>query len=179
MEKEPKKNKAGFEKIGSFIKRTILKYWHAFVDAFLHDQKAIAKYVISFAAILHLILSSIQIEAISRLINQLCGITMFMFILLGFVCLFNAIRLKEPKGKSIVFSIVMLCLVMAAGVYLITIYFNALATQKNVAVGPISNGIILSIVILALYLIGLVETIVACVYYHNKKRKEKQEIVNA
>lgn len=151
---------------------------NSLVEAFLHDQKKIAKYLICFSAVVHLLLSSIQIEAINKLTNQICGITMFLFVLLGFVCLFNAIRLKEPKGRKIIFSIIMLVLVIGTGVYLLTIYFDALMHQKDIMAGPVISGVILSIVVIALYLFGLVETIVAYICYHNNLKKEK-EIANA
>ncbi len=151
---------------------------NSLVDAFLHDQKKIAKYLICFSAVMHLLLSSVQIEAISKLTNQICGITMFLFVLFGFVCLFNAIRLKEPRGRKIVFSIIMLVLVIGTGVYLLTIYFDALMHQKDIMASPVISAVILSVVVLALYLFGLVETIVAYLCYHNKLKKEK-EIANA
>lgn len=173
-----------FVKVGSFIKRIFLKYWHAVVDAFLHDQKKIAKYIICLSAILHLILSSYQIQAINKLSNELCGIAMFLFILFGFVCLFNAIRLKEPKGKNLIFSILMLVLTIGTGGYLLSIYFDSLAHQKNLVedaamAAAVKQGVTLSIVVLALYLIGLVETIVACIYYHKTLKKKNKEIENA
>ena len=74
----------------------------------LKSPKTLAMYIISFTAVLHLILSGVQIRAISALTDQICGIVMFMFVLIGFVCLFNAIRLKEITFRKILFCMLFL-----------------------------------------------------------------------
>lgn len=161
-----------------WIKNCLKKLFKDFKDAFLHNQIIVAKYFICISAVLNLVLSSIQIQAISKLSNQICGIVMFMFVLIGFVCLFNAIRLKEPKGGKVLFSILMLGLVIATGGYLMSIYFDALMHQKDIIASPVISAIILSIIVIAFYLFGLVETIIAYVCYR-KKLKNKNKIVNA
>ena len=76
------KMKSFFASLGHFFKRIFL----SFKEGLKHDQKRIAKYVICFAAILHLLLSNTQIQAINKLSNEICGIYMFMFVLIGFAC---------------------------------------------------------------------------------------------
>ncbi|MCM1130877.1 MAG: hypothetical protein NC310_03945 [Roseburia sp.] len=163
------------KKVFGAIRHFFLKIFASLKDAFLHDQLKIAKYVICTSAVLHLLLSSIQIQAISLLTDQICGVVMFLFVLLGFVCLFNAIRMKQALGKKIIFSILMLLLVMASGVSLVITYFDAFAHQKDLIQAPIIQALILSFIVLTLYLIGLVETIIAYVSYrlHLKSKKEE------
>lgn len=163
------KMKSFFASLGHFFKRIFL----SFKEGLKHDQKRIAKYVICFAAILHLLLSNTQIQAINKLSNEICGIYMFMFVLIGFACLFNAIRLKEPSRKKIVFPMIMLILVMVFGGLLVYVYIDALMHQRNLLKSFVINGMILSIVIIALYLFGLVETIIAHVSYLKSQKKEK------
>ena len=139
--------------------------------ASLKKPKTLAMYLISFSALVHLILSSIQIKAISSLTDQICGLVMFIFILFGFVCLFNAIRLKEITVKKLLFCLFFLLVVIGFGSWLLYIYFYSLANQPGVEVGNVVPGIILSIGAMTLYLIGLILTVVA--YFVEKKEKEE------
>jgi hypothetical protein len=165
------------------MKKFLLTLKHAFIrigaslkEGFKHDQKRISKYIICFTAILHLIFSNIQIQAINKLTNEICGIYMFMFVLLGFVCLFNAIRLKTPSGRKIIFSILMLLAVIGVGGLLISVYLDALMHQNNVMVTPVVMGLVFSIIIIALYLFGLVEIIIAFATYKKSQKEEEKKV---
>ncbi len=175
MEEKQKKSKNSFSKFFSNLGASLKRLGASLKDGFKNDQKRIAKYIISFTAVLHLILSNIQIQAINKLTNEICGIYMFMFVLIGFICLFNAIRLKTPTGKKIIFSIIMLVAVMGVGGMLLSIYVDALLHQNNVMVAPVIKGIILSILVIALYLFGLVETIIAYAFYRKNIKKEAKK----
>lgn len=155
------------------LKHAFTRIKSSLIEGFKKDQKRIAKYIICFTAVLHLIFSNIQIQAINKLTNEICGIYMFLFVLLGFVCLFNAIRLKKIEGKKIVFSIIMLLAVIGVGGMLVSIYLDALLHQNNVMVTPVVMGLVLSIIVIALYLFGLVETIIAYASY--KKTQNEVE----
>lgn len=168
--------KKGMKKILDPLKHTFIRIGKSLKEGFQKDQKRIAKYIICFTAVFHLILSNIQIQAINKLTNEICGIYMFMFVLLGFVCLFNAIRLKTPSGRKIFFSILMLLAVISVGGLLVGVYLDALMHQNNVMVVPVVMGLVFSILIIALYLFGLVETIIAFAYYKKTQKHEEQEL---
>ena len=136
-----------------------------------------AKYVIVLTALLHLVLSSIHIEALFQLETQLCGLWMFFFILLGLGCLFNAIRNTKGKISTTIFSILMLLLTCAAGVVLMTYYFKGMAEQPNIQTGSIIKAIVLSIVMIVFYAVGGVLTVIGMIKNipHNKKIIEQNE----
>ncbi len=133
----------------------------------LKNPKKLALYLISLTAIIHLILSSIQIKAISALTDQICGLVMFMFILIGFVCLFNALRLKEVTIKKLLFCSFFIILDIAFGVWLLYIYFYSVNNQPGIELDKVIPGIVLSICVIVFYLTGLILTTVS--YFKERK----------
>ena len=132
--------------------------------------------VIVFAAIIHLILSNIQIKTLTVLENEISGFVMFMFVLVGLACLFNAVRFKDLTIRKIILTIVMLLAVIGIGSYLVYIYVYSIGHQNLLKASEVMPGIILSSVMLALYLFGLIETIIAVVIAaKNGKINEKVE----
>lgn len=133
----------------------------------LKNPKKLALYLISLTAIIHLILSSVQIKAISALTDQICGLVMFMFILIGFVCLFNALRLKEVTIKKLLFCSFFIILDIAFGGWLLYIYFYSVNNQPGIELDKVIPGIILSICVIVFYFTGLILTTVS--YFKERK----------
>lgn len=131
---------------------------------FLKNPKSMFKLFVCFTAVLHLVLSHLQIASISVLTNQICGFVMFFFILLGFVCLFNAIRTKEITLKRFIITTLMTGLTLGFGIWLLSIYFSSINTQLNLDVAKVMSGIVLSIIVLALYFVGYVFYIIAYIF---------------
>ncbi len=132
--------------------------------------------VVVFTAIIHLILSNIQIKTLTVLENEISGFVMFMFVLVGLACLFNAVRFKDLTIRKIILTIVMLLAVIGIGSYLVYIYVYSIGHQNLLKASEVMPGIILSSVMLALYLFGLIETIIAVVIAaKNGKINEKVE----
>ncbi len=139
----------------------------------LKTPRLMSKYIICFTAVMHLVISHIQIQSIALLNDQICGFTMFFFILFGFACLFNAIRMNQITLKKWIISLLMLCITMGFGIWLVIIYFSSLGTQVNLELNEILPGIVVSIIVLVLYLIGMIELIVG--YF--VERKQVKEVL--
>lgn len=131
------------------------------VSKVIKSPKLMSKYIIVFTAVLHLLISHLQIQSISLLNDQICGFVMFFFILFGFACLFNAIRMVKVTLKKLIFSLVMLLITLGFGGWLLYIYFSSLQSQMNLAISDILPGIIVSLLIIVLYLWGIIELIIA------------------
>lgn len=175
------KNKKG--SFWSGLKNTLAKIFIGLFNLFkkivldVKDNPAkTATRIVVFTAIIHLILSNIQIKTLTVLENEISGFVMFMFILIGLACLFNAIRFKDLTIRKIILTIVMLLAVIGVGSYLVYIYVYAIGHQNLLKSSEVMPGIILSSVMLGLYLFGLVETIIAVVVAaKNGKINEKVE----
>ncbi len=141
----------------------------------LTSPKLLAKYIISFTAVFHLIISNLQISSISSLTDQICGFAMFFFILLGFACLFNAIRMQDITLKSFLISVFFLLLTMGFGIWLLSIYFIAIDSQANLNVNNVIPGITVSFIVLALYFISLILLIISFIQEKKKKLNEVKE----
>lgn len=141
--------------IFNFLKRIIL-------DVKNNPAKTATRIVV-FTSIIHLILSNIQIKTLTVLENEISGFVMFMFILIGLACLFNAVRFKDLTIRKIILTIVMLLVVIGVGSYLVYIYVYSIGHQNLLKASEVMPGIILSSVILGLYIFGLIETIIAVI----------------
>lgn len=139
------------------------------------SPKELSKYLICFTAVMHLIISHLQISSISALTDQICGFAMFFFILLGFACLFNALRSKVLTTKSFILSLVMLLATIGFGAWLLSIYFNAFSTQNNLKLSqdnligdlmksPILPGITVSCLVILLYVVGIILLIIGFIF---------------
>lgn len=119
----------------------------------------VSKALIIVTALAHLVLSKIQIEALMKLVSELCGLWMFFFVLLGLVCLFNAIRNKHGKVSITIFSVVMLLLTCVCGGILISYYLDAIKNQNKLETAPVYKAVALSIVVMVVYAFGIVGTV--------------------
>lgn len=138
----------------------------------------VAKIIISITAILHLVLSRTHIRALLQLETEICGLWMFMFILLGLVALFNAIRNKEGKISTTIFSIIVLALTCLCGIMLMTFYFKGINEQEKINTAIVNQAVVLAIVMIALYAIGTVFTVIGMFKNYSKNKKSKEIIHN-
>lgn len=133
--------------------------------------------IITFAtAILHLALTQTQVSALLLLTNEICGIYMFAFVLLGLVCLFNTMRTKSTNSQPFYTSIVLFVATITFGVLLTKIYFDAIATQPNLNIEIVYQAIYLSFAVMFCYFASGVLFVVAKVFDLIDK-KDKKEIV--
>lgn len=132
-----------------------------------------AKYLISLTALLHLILSSIHIKALYQLETELCGLWMFLFILTGLICLFNAIRNKKGLVSTTIFSVVMIGVTCACGIVLLNYYLTGIREQSKIEAGVVQSGVVLAIAMMVCYITGAVLTVMGMFknYKINKKAK--------
>ena len=136
------------------------------IKSLFHNPIKLSNLFVAIAGILHLIISTIQINTINTLSNQECGVVLFMFILVGLAAVFNATRFKEAKGGRVIFVLAVLSIVIGFGIWLLAIYFNAYFNQANANQAQIIKGVILSIIMVAFYVIGMVGAIWA--YFKRK-----------
>ena len=116
----------------------------------------IAKLLVSAVAILHLIISPVHVTGLLLLENLICGFVMFLFILLGLLALFNALRTKEGQVVSMIAEIAILAVVIVVGVILSSIYIDAIRNQATLSdVASVQKALILSIVVCSLYGVGI------------------------
>lgn len=112
-----------------------------------------AKVIIAVTAIMHLVLTSIHVDALLLLENEICGFIMFLFVLFGLVTLFETSRIKE-EGPEKLLTILFSLLTSAMGIYLITIYREAIRIQASLEVATVRKAIIFSLVIIGAYVIS-------------------------
>lgn len=91
----------------------------------------VAKLLVVGAAIANLILSPTYVSALLKLENEICGFVMFLFILFGLVALFQATRYKRDHAISVVLNLLSLVLVIILGLYLASIFSDALKSQRT------------------------------------------------
>jgi hypothetical protein len=106
-----------------------LKYRHPLVTAPV--IRMVAKYFVIVCALANLVLSPTYVNGLLKLENEICGFVMFLFILLGLVALFQATRYKGGLGISLVLNLLALVLVVVLGLYLCSIFSDAMASQKT------------------------------------------------
>jgi hypothetical protein len=91
----------------------------------------VAKCLVVVCALANLVLSPTYVNGLLKLENEICGFVMFLFILLGLVALFQASRYKGGMEIGLALNLLALVLVVALGLYLCTIFSDALANQKT------------------------------------------------
>lgn len=118
----------------------------------------IHKFIIAITAVLNLGLTSVHIDALGSTDVPISGFFMFMFILIGMLCLFNVTRIEKNKISSIIISSVAIVITMSFGITLVALYFKgvSLGLERGIDLTSIYMGIGVSIVILVAYLTGLV-----------------------
>lgn len=138
------------------------KFLSALKQIFVSNPLSSAKIFIPLTALLTLILSDTQIKTIVVLNNELCSFVLFMFVLLGLACIFNALRVKPGFSKYGLFSIFLLLATIALGIILLVVYYDALKNQPAMDEGMIkavNKGISHIYLFLSIYLLGTIQTI--------------------
>jgi len=115
--------------------------------------------LIGIAAISHLIFTYVQTKALLLLEDEICGFIMFAFVLLGLVALFEATQIKPDKRFPMLVTALFALMASGAGVLLIRIYRQAIASQQqlnvdtvNLAVG-FSMALVISFAVAAVLLV--------------------------
>ena len=117
----------------------------------------VAKLLVSAVALIHLIVSPIHVSGLLLLENLISGFIMFLFILLGLLALFNALRTKEGQIGSMIAEIAILAVVIAVGIVLSFIYADAIQNQATLSDVPtVQKALILSIGVCSLYALGAI-----------------------
>jgi hypothetical protein len=92
---------------------------------------SLAKIILLFSSIANLIVSSTYVNAILKMENAICGFVMFMFVLLGLVVLFQAVRMVDDYFSGAILAIIACIITVIVGVYLYYLCNTALLTQSN------------------------------------------------
>jgi len=135
----------------------------------------IATYTTFATAILHLALTQTQVSALLLLTNQICGIYMFAFVLLGLVCLFNTLRTKSTQGRTFYTSLALFIVTLVFGGMLVKIYFDSIANQPSINAATVYSAIYLSLAVMFCYFASFVLFIIAKIY--DMKHKEIKEVI--
>lgn len=114
-----------------------------------------AKVLIAITAITHLVFTSIHVDALLLLENEICGFVMFLFVLFGLVALFETSRIKE-EGPEKIFTILFNLLTSAMGIYLVAIYQEAIRIQASLEIATVRKAIIFSEIIIGAYMLSSV-----------------------
>ncbi|MFI3252464.1 MAG: hypothetical protein R3Y60_04920 [bacterium] len=85
---------------------------------------SIHKIIMIIATIGHLALTPVHNDALTLLTNTYCGFIMFMFVLTGLSCLFNATRIGDTKIKSLIVTTVCAAVSIGFGIYLAILYVD-------------------------------------------------------
>lgn len=138
---------------------------------------SIHKLIVIIPAVVHLILIPNHTSAIYSLFSQLCSFAMFMFILVGLACFFNATRTdSEVKIKQLILSIVCLLVAITFGAWLCTFYLEGLADPLVRDKAAVTQALIISISIIGCYTAGLVLLIMAKFMNLTKKEKNQEKL---
>lgn len=114
-----------------------------------------AKVLIAITAITHLVFTSIHVDVLLLLENEICGFVMFLFVLFGLVALFETSRIKE-EGPEKIFTILFNLLTSAMGIYLVAIYQEAIRIQASLEIATVRKAIIFSEIIIGAYMLSSV-----------------------
>ena len=117
------------------------------------------KYMVPFVALLALIRSDVQISTILCLTHELCSIGLFLFILVGLACVFNALRVKKAKSKYGIFTLMTTFVVVGLCGYLIYVYNYSLINQVPIDAARVNKGLIELYVFAGLYLLAIIQFI--------------------
>lgn len=119
---------------------------------------SIHKYIIGAVGIAHLALTPLHINGLIITDEQICGFYMFMFVLVGLACVFNATRIESDlKWKDMILSTICLVVTMVFGILLSITYMNGIIDGKvDRDVTNIIIAFAFSCVVLAADMAGLV-----------------------
>lgn len=111
----------------------------------------IAKGIVMFVAVVHLIFTNIHVNALLLLEHELCGFIMFLFVLAGLLTLFETTRIRSNQIKEKIITLCICLLTSGVGLYLIMIYRNAIDSQPSLDVAVVNKAIIFSMMIAISY----------------------------
>ena len=114
----------------------------------------IAKAIIIISSVVHLIFTNIHVKALLLLEHEMCGFVMFLFVLAGLVALFEATRIKKKEVAERIFTALICFAAAGLGLYLVTIYRNAISVQRSLDVGVVNRAVVFSLAIIAAYVIS-------------------------
>jgi len=114
----------------------------------------IARAIIMIVSIVHLIFTNIHVNALLLLENEICGFVMFLFVLMGLVALFEATRIKKEKMAERIFTVLICFGTSGIGLYLVSIYKNAIAVQHSLNVSVVNKALIFSMAIILAYIVS-------------------------
>lgn len=130
----------------------------------------IHKIIIVAVALIHLAVTPIHNSGLSDLASQICGFAMFMFILLGLVCLFNATRLVDLNTKSFLICLVCISVTCCFGGWLTWEYIVGLGTDMDISLINIQKALLLSVSALFAYILGIVTLVWAYILEQKEKK---------
>ena len=115
---------------------------------------SIAKAIIMISSMVHLIFTNIHVKALLLLEHEMCGFVMFLFVLMGLVALFESTRIKNREIAERIFTSLICFVTSGLGLYLVTIYRNAISVQRALDVSVVNRGVIFSMAMVLAYVIS-------------------------
>lgn len=117
----------------------------------------LAKFIIAFAAFFHLIFSNLHVNGLLLLENQICGFLMFVSVIFGLVCFFQATRTKFNNASEFIPMVIFLVITVGALIMLGGIYSDALANQKSLKNPlPVKQAMTLTYAMAVVYVVSFV-----------------------
>lgn len=120
----------------------------------------IAKGIVVFVAVVHLIFTNIHVNALLLLEHELCGFVMFLFVLSGLLALFETTRIRDNQVKEKIITVCICFLTSGLGMYLIMIYRNAIASQASLDAATVNKAVIFSTAIAVAYVVAAILIII-------------------
>lgn len=115
---------------------------------------SITKAIIMISSMVHLIFTNIHVKALLLLEHEMCGFVMFLFVLMGLVALFESTRIKNREIAERIFTALICFVTSGLGLYLVTIYRNAISVQRSLDVSVVNRGVIFSMAMVLAYVIS-------------------------
>ncbi len=137
----------------------------------------ISKYILMITPLIHLVLCTAHIDALTKLSSQLSGFAMFMFILTGLLCLFNATRVSDVTIKDLIKSTIFILINISFGIWLIIFYTEGSVTNNSSDQVTVTLAMVLSIAIICAEIVGLVFLFLSR-FLPTKEDNTSKEILN-
>lgn len=129
------------------------------------ELTTIAKAMIRAASIAQLVFTGIHVKALLLLDNEICGFTMFLFVLFGLMTMFETTRIRNDRMLEKLVTAVICAITAGFGVYLTSIYRYAIANQRALETAMVNRAVFFSLIIIATYLISGVFIVTDLVRY--------------
>ena len=152
-----------------------------FVESFIQQIKnlrlfSVCKLSIGLISIIHLILANIHVAGLLKLENEICGFVMFVSIIFGLVCFFQASRSKLNNKRELIPLQLFIVITLSSLIALAGIYLNAINSQISLKdPTDVIKALNLTISMIVLYSVAFIAVLIDYLLNGRKFNGEKKD----